>query len=72
MSFIAQKPYVTGGPRGRLSSWGEQAWDTVYVSGLRLVCLNTIFVFYRISSEIGTFAESRKGVCCYANLEGIL
>lgn len=56
----------------RLSSWGERAWDTVCVSELRLVCLNAVFLFYRISSEIGTFAESRKGVCRYANLEGIL
>lgn len=56
----------------RLSSWGEQAWDTVYVSELKLVCLNTIFLSYRISSKIGMFAESRKVVCRYANLGGIL
>lgn len=56
----------------RLSSWGEQAWDTVCVSELRLVCLNTVFLFHRVSSETGIFAESRKGVCRYANLEGIL
>lgn len=45
---------------------------TLHISELRLVCLNTIFLFYRISSKIGTFAESKKGVCRSVNLEGIL
>lgn len=41
---------------------GQQPWNMVYVSELRLVCLNTVFLFHRTSSKIQTLAESRKSV----------